>query len=106
MVKKTAGRSVTEVRLVEAAVQLFSRHGYKGTSTREIAHLADVNEATLFRYFARKADLFLAAVESRLNTLKLGRELQQGLSLDHDPEVVIPMLVAFMVENLSQRPEL
>lgn len=105
MVKKTAGRSVTEVRLVEAAVQLFSRHGYKGTSTREIASLADVNEATLFRYFARKTDLFLAAMESRLNRLKLGRELQQGLTSDMDPEIVVPMLVAFMVENLLKQPE-
>ena len=55
--KKTAERSVTEVRLVEAAVQLFSRQGFKGTSTRDIAQLAGVNEATLFRYFARKTDL-------------------------------------------------
>ena len=37
---KAAERSVTEVRIIEAAVQLFSRHGYKGASTREIAHLA------------------------------------------------------------------
>ena len=105
MVKKTAGRSVTEVRLVEAAAQLFSRHGYKGTSTREIASLAEVNEATLFRNFTRKTDLFLAAMESRLNRLKLGRELQQGLATDMDPEVVVPMLVAFMVENLLKQPE-
>jgi hypothetical protein len=44
------------VRFVEAAVQLFSRHGFKGTSTRDIAQIAGVNESTLFRYFAKKAD--------------------------------------------------
>ena len=106
MVKKTAGRSVTEVRIIEAAVQLFSRQGYKGTSTREIAHLAEVNEATLFRCFVRKADLFWAAAESRLNRLKLGRELQNGLATDVDPAIVVPMLVTFVVENMSQHPEL
>jgi len=105
-VKKTAERSVTEVRLVEAAVQLFSRQGFKGTSTRDIAHLADVNEATLFRYFAKKADLFWAAAESRLNRLKFGRELQNGLAKDLDPDVIVPMLAAFMVENMSEHPEL
>jgi AcrR family transcriptional regulator len=104
--RKAAERSVTEVRIVEAAVQLFSRQGYKGTSTREIAHLAGVNEATLFRYFARKGDLFWSAAESRLNRLKLGRELQQGLASDQSPEVVVPMLVAFVVDNISQHPEL
>jgi AcrR family transcriptional regulator len=105
-VKKTAGRSVTEVRIIEAAVQLFARQGYKGTSTREIAHLAEVNEATLFRCFGRKADLFWAAAESRLNRLKLGRELQQSLAADLDPAIVVPMLVTFVVENMSQHPEL
>jgi AcrR family transcriptional regulator len=105
-VKRTAGRSVTEVRLVEAAVQLFSRQGFKGTSTRDIANLAGVNEATLFRYFAKKTDLFWAAAESRLNRLKFGRELQNGLAKDLDPDVIVPMLAAFMVENMSEHPEL
>lgn len=104
--KKTAERSVTEVRLVEAAVQLFSRQGFKGTSTRDIAQLAGVNEATLFRYFARKVELFWAAAESRLNGLKLGRELQNGLASDLDPDVIVPMLASFMVENMSEHPEL
>ncbi len=103
---KAAERSVTEVRIIEAAVQLFSRQGYKGTSTREIAHLARVNEATLFRCFARKADLFWVAAESRLSRLKLGRELQQGLAGDLDPEIVVPMLVEFVVNVVAQYPEL
>jgi AcrR family transcriptional regulator len=105
-VKKTAERSVTEVRLVEAAVQLFSQQGFKGTSTRDIAQLAGVNEATLFRYFAKKVELFWAAAESRLNRLKFGRELQSGLARDLDPDVIVPMLAAFMVENMSEHPEL
>lgn len=104
--KNTAENSVTEVRIVEAAVQLFSRQGYKGTSTREIAGLAGVNEATLFRYFARKTDLFWAAAESRLHRLKLSRELQQGLAADLDPEVVLPMLVDFLVKEISEDSEL
>jgi AcrR family transcriptional regulator len=105
-VKNAAEKNVTEVRIVEAAVQLFSRQGYKGTSTREIAHLAGLNEATLFRYFARKADLFWAAAESRLNRLKLGRELQNGLATDMDPEIVLPMLVDFLVKEISEDSEL
>ena len=104
--KRSAERSVTEVRLVEAAVQLFSRQGFKGTSTRDIAHLAGVNEATLFRYFGKKTDLFWAAAESRLNRLKFGRELQKGLASDLGPDVIVPMLAAFVVDNMSEHPEL
>lgn len=104
--KRAAERSVTEVRIVEAAVQLFSRHGYKGTTTRQIAQLARVNEATVFRCFARKAELFWAATESRLTRLKLGRELQNGLAMDLEPEIILPMLVEFLVENISDDPDL
>ena len=104
--KRTAERSVTEVRLVEAAVQLFSRQGFKGTSTRDIAQLAGVNEATLFRYFGKKTDLFWAAAESPLTRLKFGRELQSGLASDLNPDIIVPMLAAFVVENMSEHPEL
>lgn len=99
-------RSITEVRIVEAAVQLFSRQGFKGTSTRDIAELAQVNEATLFRHFGRKLDLFWAAADSRLERVKMSRELQQGLSSDADPQTVIPMIVSFIMDGMFRQPEL
>lgn len=43
--KKSPEKSLTEALLVEAAAQLFARHGFKATTTREIAQLADLNEA-------------------------------------------------------------
>jgi AcrR family transcriptional regulator len=49
--RKSPEKSVTEVVLVEAAAQLFARHGFKATTSREIAQLAALNEATLFRIF-------------------------------------------------------
>ena len=104
--QKQLGRSITGVRIVEAAVQLFSRQGFKGTTTREIAHLAEVNEATLFRYYPRKTDLFWAAADSRLNRLRLSRELQHGLASDADPQAMVPMIVSFILENMLQQPEL
>ena len=104
--KKKLARNITEARIVEAAVQLFAQHGFKGTSTRDIAGLANVNEATLFRHFPRKTDLFWAAAESRFNSIKLNRELQHGLSSDADPQTVIPMIVAFIMENMLRQPEL
>ncbi len=104
--KKKLVRNITEARIIEAAVQLFSRQGFKGTSTRDIADLANVNEATLFRHFAKKTDLFWAAADSRLSGVKLNRELQRGLASDADPQTVIPMIVAFITENMCQPPEL
>ncbi len=95
-----------EVRIIEAAAHLFSHHGFKATPTREIAQLAKVNEATLFRYFPKKQDLFWAAVESRLNRVKLGRELQASLAADIVPSMALPMLVDFFLKTFSQPQEL
>jgi AcrR family transcriptional regulator len=103
---KSPERSVTEVRLVEAAVQLFARHGFKATTTREIAQLADLNEATLFRYFPRKPDLFLAALESDLSRIKLSRDLEMSVAGDEDPATVLPKIVTFVLHVLVAQPEL
>ena len=86
----------TEQRLVEAAVQLFSRQGYNATSTREVALVADVNEASLFRHFS-KQDLFWAALQSRLQQVRLRKELQEGLSQVDKPERVVPLIFEFLV---------
>ena len=104
--KNAPGNSVTEARIVEAAVQLFSRHGYKGTSTRDISNLAEVNEVTLFRYFPHKAELFRAAVESRLSRVRMGRELQSSLAADAELRLVVPMLASFFLEKIFDQPDL
>jgi AcrR family transcriptional regulator len=48
--------------LLEAARDLFSRQGYIGTTTREIADRANVSETLMFRYFDSKAGLFREAL--------------------------------------------
>src|SRR5271169_1904803 len=90
-------KSATEQRIVEAAAQLFSRRGFSGTSTREIARLADVNETSLFRYFATKQDIFWAALQSRLERLRIRKELQGALASRGRPEVVVPLIAEFLV---------
>ena len=67
---------VLRSRIVDAAVQMFSRQGYHATSTREIALLARVNENTLFRHFICKEDLFWLSLQSRLTDFKTMEELQ------------------------------
>lgn len=53
----------TRTRLIEAALQLFEKQGYKGTPTRLIAEVAGVNEVTLFRHFGNKKALLIACME-------------------------------------------
>ena len=49
--------------LVETAIRLFTDGSYRGTTTAEIARAAGVSEPILYRHFASKRDLYLAALE-------------------------------------------
>jgi AcrR family transcriptional regulator len=44
--------------IVEAAMPLFARRGFSGTTTKEIARQAGVSEALLFQHFPSKAALY------------------------------------------------
>ena len=45
-------------QILDVAVQLFSQKGFRGTTTKEIAMAAGVNEAIIFRHFATKSELY------------------------------------------------
>jgi AcrR family transcriptional regulator len=49
--------------LIETAIRLFTEGSYHGTTTAEIARTAGVSEPILYRHFASKRDLYLAALE-------------------------------------------
>jgi AcrR family transcriptional regulator len=67
-VGKSAHRCCAEERrrqILEIAAQLFSLQGFGGTTTRQIAELAEVNEAIIFRHFPTKEDLYWEVLEHK-----------------------------------------
>jgi AcrR family transcriptional regulator len=60
--KNTAPASARD-RLLDAAAVVFARDGLAGSTTREIARAAGVNEVTLFRLFQNKKNLLTAVIE-------------------------------------------
>ncbi|MBV7265262.1 TetR/AcrR family transcriptional regulator [Erythrobacter ani] len=52
----------TRAHIVAAASGLFWRHSFHGVSVDLVAEAADVNKATVYRYFADKRDLALAVI--------------------------------------------
>lgn len=52
-------------QIMTVAVGLFARKGYQGTTTREIADEAGVNEALLFRHFPSKENLYWTIIEEQ-----------------------------------------
>jgi AcrR family transcriptional regulator len=93
-------------KIVQAAGRLFAYQGYHGTSTRQIAHLADVSENTLFRHFDHKEDLFWSTLRSHSTGLKLQRDLMERIANCEPPEVVLPKILELLTDTVSYRPEL
>jgi TetR/AcrR family transcriptional regulator len=51
--------------ILAAAMDLFAKKGFRGTTTRDLATQADVNEAIIFRYFNNKEELYRAILEHK-----------------------------------------
>lgn len=60
---KKRDRSASERSLLKAAEDVFSKHGFKGATTRMIAKKAGVNESLIGRYFDGKMGLLVAIIE-------------------------------------------
>lgn len=52
-------------QILSVAVSLFSQRGFRGTTTKEIAHAAGVSEAMVFRHFATKEELYAAILDHK-----------------------------------------
>ena len=54
---------ISRERILEAAGRVYSKHGFRGATTRLIAAEAGVNEVTLFRTFGSKGALLESVLE-------------------------------------------
>lgn len=52
-------------QLIDVAMQVFATHGYRGTTTREIAKVAGISEAIIFRHFQNKEELYSAILDEK-----------------------------------------
>lgn len=79
---KLPGRMAAEDRrqqILDVAVQLFSQKGFRGTTTKEIALAAGVNEAIIFRHFATKSELYSAIMDQKASSAE-AQAMQQVIN--------------------------
>jgi TetR/AcrR family transcriptional regulator len=94
-------------QLLQIAVDLFSRKGFKGTTTREIAAAAGVAEAIIFRHFETKEHLYAAIIDRKLNS-PLALEWVAGIraAMDrNDDEAVFRQLICAIIGTHKTDPK-
>lgn len=83
-------------RILGAAEELFSMHGFNAVSIQKIAQQANVSKATIFHHFPNKQDLYLAVVKRAC--LDIGNVLQ---SLSEDSCKSVKPLRSFASAHLA-----
>jgi len=84
MARKRLSSEERREKITEAAVALFSQKGFSGTTTREIAELAGINEAMLFRSFPTKEELYSAIITRAAGELHDEASLVEFISRKDD----------------------
>jgi TetR/AcrR family transcriptional regulator len=94
------------LNLIETATDLFSRKGFSGTTTKEIAAAAGVTEAIVFRHFATKRDLYTAILEHRVK----GEDIEawiaraQAFMDQRDDEGLFRYLLSEIIQQYGKDP--
>jgi TetR/AcrR family transcriptional regulator len=95
-------------QLVDVAIDLFSRKGFNGTTTREIAAAAGVTEAIIFRHFKTKQQLYSAIVDQRLSSPEATAWIsgfQTAMKLNDDEAVVRTLIEAVITTHKDPKFE-
>ncbi len=77
-------------QLLDTALEIFSRKGFGGTTTKEIAAAAGINEAVIFRHFPTKQALYDAVLVYKHQSSGFDEwiaELRQKMAGDDDEAV-------------------
>jgi|SRR5581483_4720165 len=91
-------------QLLEAALDLFSRRGFNGTTTKEIATATGVTEAIVFRHFPTKQALYEAVLDYRHES----EEMQEWLAktrvcMDRNDDAGLLYTIALKILEAHQR---
>ena len=80
--QKTRIQHQNEQIILNAALEVFSAFGYRGTTVDQIATKAGFSKPNLLYYFRRKEDIYVAVLE---HTLEEWLAPLRSLSRDNDP---------------------
>lgn len=84
--KRTRIQAVNEEKILEAALGVFARFGFKGAAVDQIAAAAGMSKPNLLYYFRSKQALYVAVLR---RTLEMWLQPLEDISAEGDPEAEI-----------------
>ena len=89
-------------QILRLATEMFAEKGFDGTTTREIAARAQVNEALIFRHFATKEELYWAVLEDKVRSEQCHQRLQELLAAASDIREALTSVAEWMLRRRDE----
>jgi TetR/AcrR family transcriptional regulator len=100
--KRTRIQAENEVRILDAALEVFSTYGFRGATVDQIATLARMTKPNLLYYFRRKQDIYLAVLN---RTHEMWLKPLEDLDPEGDPATEITAYVDRKLEMSRENPK-
>lgn len=100
--KRTRIQAANEIRILDAALAVFARYGFRGATVDQIAIRAGMTKPNLLYYFRRKQDIYLAVLN---RTLDLWLQPLEAMDAAGDPAAEIGAYVDRKLELSRESPE-
>ena len=88
--------------ILDAALEVFSVHGFRGSTVDQIARKAGMSKPNLLYYFRRKQDIYAAVLETTLDAWLAPLE---ALDPDGDPIEQLRRYITVKLALSAERPE-
>jgi len=100
--REVSVRKGSKKEILEAAIRVFAKAGYHGSSIQDITKEAGVSKALFYHYFKSKRDLLVIFAKKRLEDFF---PLAEGMKKIADPEERLVFLVDFVLDELRSKTE-
>jgi TetR/AcrR family transcriptional regulator len=100
--RKTRIQSRNEELILDAALEVFSSYGFRGSTVDQIAAKSGLSKPNLLYYFRRKEDIYLAVLE---RTLAAWLQPLQSLDPAADPIEELARYVTAKLDMTFKKPE-
>ena len=101
-VQKTRIQNQNETLILDAALEVFSAYGFRGSTVDQIAAKCGLSKPNLLYYFKRKEDIYTAVLE---RTLALWLAPLQALDPEKDAIEELTRYITAKLELTFARPE-
>ncbi|MEZ5174989.1 MAG: TetR/AcrR family transcriptional regulator [Acidimicrobiia bacterium] len=101
--RRAREREARRRAILDATRELVREHGFNGTTTRQIAELCELSEATLFFYFSSKDEILISLLEEACQYWADG--LASLLSTDGDSQQKLADVWSFFGDVQREHPE-